>query len=279
MSGAGVPSVEFDVTATGNKLGNFNPRIAASTARNEWMMVTSTAFALASGQRIKTLAAGGGPPPPPPPPPPPIDADRPHRAQRQLVPGRRRGERHGDRVPHVLSRRQRARRSRRRARLVRRRRRHAEVPDVHGRGAEPHDDQPGQRGRTAPSARSSSRRRRATTSSSRARSTGARTSRAAPASRRSRTCPPAGTSPRARAAASCSTTSSSSSTRCPTPTTVDVTFLTAARPGDHQAVPGRRAEAPDALRQRHPRARRQGLQHDDHRGRPASSPSGRCTGG
>ena len=75
------------------------------------------------------------------------------RAERQLVPGRRRGERHGDRVPHLLSRRQRARRSRRRARLVRRRRRHAEVPGVHGRGAEPHHDQPGQRGATAPSAR------------------------------------------------------------------------------------------------------------------------------
>ena len=72
MTGGGVPSPEFEVTATGNKLGNFYPRIVASTARNEWMMVTSTAFALASGQRIKTLANGGGPPPPPPPPPPPI---------------------------------------------------------------------------------------------------------------------------------------------------------------------------------------------------------------
>ena len=73
VTGAGVPSAEFEVTATGNKLGNFYPRIAASTARNEWMMVTSTAFALASGQRIKTQANGGGPPPPPPPPPPPIE--------------------------------------------------------------------------------------------------------------------------------------------------------------------------------------------------------------
>jgi hypothetical protein len=78
MSGTGVPSVEFDVTVTGNKLGNFNPRIAASTARNEWMMVTSTGFAVASGQRIKTLANGGGPPPPPPPPPPPIELTGPN---------------------------------------------------------------------------------------------------------------------------------------------------------------------------------------------------------
>ena len=31
MSGIGRPSVEFDVTVTGNKLGNFYPRIAAST--------------------------------------------------------------------------------------------------------------------------------------------------------------------------------------------------------------------------------------------------------
>jgi hypothetical protein len=73
MSATGMPSVEFDVTVTGNKLGNFYPRIAASTARNEWMMITSTGFAVASGQRIKTQANGGGPPPPPPPPPPPIE--------------------------------------------------------------------------------------------------------------------------------------------------------------------------------------------------------------
>jgi hypothetical protein len=73
ISGTGVPSAEFDVTVTNNKLGNFNPRIAASTARNEWMMVTSTGFAIVSGQRIKTQANGGGPPPPPPPPPPPIE--------------------------------------------------------------------------------------------------------------------------------------------------------------------------------------------------------------
>ena len=78
VSGNGVPSPEFDVTVTGNKLGNFYPRIAASTARNEWMMVTSTAFAIASGQRIKTLANGGGPPPPPPPPPPPIELSGPN---------------------------------------------------------------------------------------------------------------------------------------------------------------------------------------------------------
>jgi hypothetical protein len=78
MSGVGVPGVEFDVTATGNKLGNFYPRIAASTARNEWMMVTSTAFQVTSGQRIKTLANGGGPPPPPPPPPPAIELTGPN---------------------------------------------------------------------------------------------------------------------------------------------------------------------------------------------------------
>jgi hypothetical protein len=78
ITSAGVPGVEFDVTATGNTLGNFNPRIAASTTRNEWMMVTSTGFAVASAQRIKTLAAGGGPPPPPPPPPPPIELSGPN---------------------------------------------------------------------------------------------------------------------------------------------------------------------------------------------------------
>jgi len=78
ISGAGVPSIEFDVTVTNNKLGNFNPRIAATTARNEWMMVTSTGFAIVSGQRIKTLAHGGGPPPPPPPPPPPIELTGPN---------------------------------------------------------------------------------------------------------------------------------------------------------------------------------------------------------
>ena len=81
MSGIGAASGEFEVTATGNKLGNFYPRIAASSARNEWMMVTSTAFALASGQRIKTQANGGvppGPPPPPPPPPPPIELSGPN---------------------------------------------------------------------------------------------------------------------------------------------------------------------------------------------------------
>ncbi|MEO5821347.1 MAG: hypothetical protein ABIT71_12660, partial [Vicinamibacteraceae bacterium] len=72
VSGTGIPSGEFDVTVTGNKVGNFYPRIAASTVRNEWMMTTATAFVVASAQRIKTLANGGGPPPPPPPPPPPI---------------------------------------------------------------------------------------------------------------------------------------------------------------------------------------------------------------
>jgi hypothetical protein len=78
MTGTGVPSPEFDVTVTGNKLGNFYPRIAASTARNEWMMVTATAFAIGSGQRIKTQANGGGPPPPPPPPPPAIELSGPN---------------------------------------------------------------------------------------------------------------------------------------------------------------------------------------------------------
>ena len=40
-------------------------------------MVTSTAFQLTSGQRVKTLANGGGPPPPPPPPPPAIELSGP----------------------------------------------------------------------------------------------------------------------------------------------------------------------------------------------------------
>lgn len=70
VSGTGTPDVEFDVTQTGNQLGNFNPRIAAHASRKEWTMVTSTGFAVVSGQRIKTLNTGTGPPPPPPPPPP-----------------------------------------------------------------------------------------------------------------------------------------------------------------------------------------------------------------
>ncbi len=78
VSGTGIPSGEFDVTVTGNKVGNFYPRIAASTVRNEWMMTTATAFVVASAQRIKTLANGGGPPPPPPPPPPPIELTGPN---------------------------------------------------------------------------------------------------------------------------------------------------------------------------------------------------------
>ena len=63
-----MPSAEFDVTVTGNKLGNFNPRIAASTARNEWMMVTSTGFARRqraahqdAGRRRRAAAASAAP--------------------------------------------------------------------------------------------------------------------------------------------------------------------------------------------------------------------------
>ena len=74
----GVPlePFDFEVTSTGNLVGNYNPRITAHTSRKEWMMVTSTGFAQLSGQRIQTLSQAGNPPPPPPPPPPPTTYTR-----------------------------------------------------------------------------------------------------------------------------------------------------------------------------------------------------------
>ena len=214
ISSAGVAGVEFDVTATGNKLGNFNPRIAASSTRNEWMMVTSSGFAVASAQRIKTLAAGGGPPPPPPPPPPPIDlsaAGAPNGSW-FLAEGAESGTATGFHTFYLVAN------------------EHDDPVDarvwfagddgtlkyraftVAARSRT--NDQPGQRGerrlrRDLPVDDAGSRHLRRAIDL-----LGSRTSRAAPASRRSRACPPPGTSPRARAAASCSTTSSSSSTRC-----------------------------------------------------------------
>ena len=84
ISGAAVPDVEFDVTATGARNGNFNPRIVANDARKEWMVVTSSDFGAVFGQRISSLNTGGGgnppaPPPLPPPPPHTIDCPLPRR--------------------------------------------------------------------------------------------------------------------------------------------------------------------------------------------------------
>lgn len=74
----GVPAgAPFDVTLTGNRLGNFNPRVAAHGVRPEWMVVTSTGFAALTAQRITTLTNGGPNPNPPPPPPPPPTGPQP----------------------------------------------------------------------------------------------------------------------------------------------------------------------------------------------------------
>ena len=265
MSGVGVPSVEFDVTVTGNKLGNFYPRIAASTARNEWMMVTSTgvrgrqrAAHQDAGQRRRAAAASAAPAA--------ADrADRPDRAERQLVPGRRRRERHADRVPHVLPGRQRARRSGRRARVVRRRQRRAEVPGVHRGGAQPRHHHPA----SAAGVGSFGSIFQSTTPG-----------RDIFVARSIYWGPNFEGSTGVSAAKSLSTNwYFAEGSRggelfdnfflifnpLPTPTTVGVTFLTAAG----QVIPGStpsRREAADAARQRHPRARRQGLQHHHHRG-------------
>ena len=187
VSGTGIPSGEFDVTVTGNKVGNFYPRIAASTVRNEWMMTTATAFVVASAQRIKTLANGGGPPPAPPPPPPPIELTGPNVPNGSwfMAEGAESGTPTGFHTFYLVA--------------------NEHDDPIDARAWFVADDgvlkyqrfTVAARSRvtvtlqarpaSARSAASSSRRRRGATSSSRARSTGARTSRAAPASRRPRT--------------------------------------------------------------------------------------------
>ena len=59
VSGAGVPSGEFQVTATGGK-GNFYPRVAAHSGRSEWLMTASSGFTFVAGQRVTTDTQGGG---------------------------------------------------------------------------------------------------------------------------------------------------------------------------------------------------------------------------
>lgn len=80
VSAAGAPDVEFQATASGTRVGSFNPRITAHGSRKEWLMVTAD-FAQVLAQRLQTTASGSGggpgpvPPPPPPPPPPPTPID------------------------------------------------------------------------------------------------------------------------------------------------------------------------------------------------------------
>ena len=59
----GVPDPAFIVTNSGGS-GNFNPRIAAHSARAEWLMVSSRDFNRTVAQRIQSGSRKGGPPPP-----------------------------------------------------------------------------------------------------------------------------------------------------------------------------------------------------------------------
>ncbi|MFI5078614.1 MAG: hypothetical protein ACHQRO_14800, partial [Vicinamibacteria bacterium] len=61
VSAAGVPDVEFTVTATPGIAGNYNPRVTSHNERGEWLVVTSSNFAQVTGQRVRS--AGGAPPP------------------------------------------------------------------------------------------------------------------------------------------------------------------------------------------------------------------------
>jgi hypothetical protein len=71
VTGNGAPQPAFDVTvATGTKNGNFNPRIAASPQRAEWLVTTSTDFVSVFGTRLGSSDRAGTDTPPPPPPPP-----------------------------------------------------------------------------------------------------------------------------------------------------------------------------------------------------------------
>ncbi len=80
--GSTVENVGFQISSTGGtepkvtvthttveSSGNFNPRIAATGARQEWLVATDRSFNTLVAQRIKTDGFVGGPPPPPPPPP------------------------------------------------------------------------------------------------------------------------------------------------------------------------------------------------------------------
>ena len=54
--------------------GNFNPRLAVSTSRGQWLLVTSSIFKSVNGQFVSSGGSGTSTPPPPPPPPatPPV---------------------------------------------------------------------------------------------------------------------------------------------------------------------------------------------------------------
>jgi hypothetical protein len=71
VSGQGLPDPVFQATVTGSLKGNYFPKIASHTQRAEWLMVTTTDFVYAAGQRISSTntggpGGGGGQIPPPP---------------------------------------------------------------------------------------------------------------------------------------------------------------------------------------------------------------------
>ncbi len=62
----GTPQGVFNITAaTGVRNGNFNPRVAASPQRAEWLATTSTDFVTVFGTRIGSSDRSGDTPPPP----------------------------------------------------------------------------------------------------------------------------------------------------------------------------------------------------------------------
>jgi hypothetical protein len=65
----------FLVTSTEGVNGNFNPRMATSTAEKKWLMVTASHFAHVAAQFVSSHGGAGGAPPGSPPPPsnPPPD--------------------------------------------------------------------------------------------------------------------------------------------------------------------------------------------------------------
>lgn len=61
----------FLVTSTTGVNGNYNPRLATSTAEKTFLVVTASGFARTAAQFVGSNASGGGTPPPPVPSPPP----------------------------------------------------------------------------------------------------------------------------------------------------------------------------------------------------------------
>ena len=110
VSAAGVPDVEFTVTATPGITGNYNPRITshnerARMARRHLVELRPRSPASACGPPAahrRPPPRRRRPPPPPPPPPTGIELTGAERAERQLVLRRRRGIGRGERVRHVL---------------------------------------------------------------------------------------------------------------------------------------------------------------------------------